>query len=181
MIVTLIGYRGSGKTSVGRELAMSLGLAFVDADVVLEERAGKTIKQIFAEGGEPAFRDWEENVLKDLLLTEDTIVAAGGGAILRSTNRQRMKAAGPVVWLQAAPERLYERITADTTTADRRPNLTAQGGIDEIRHLLNQREPLYRECADQMVCTTGKTPDQVTGEIVSFLQAGLHDVPSSSS
>src|SRR5690606_31666749 len=126
-------------------------------------------RQIFADEGEPAFRDLEEQTLTDLLAGEPAVIAAGGGAVLRESNRRRMKSAGSVVWLQASAERLSERIAADTTTAERRPNLTTQGGLPEIQHLLQQREPLYRDTADFAVQTDGLTVDEIVAAILAEL------------
>jgi shikimate kinase len=149
--IFLIGYRGTGKTSVARELAALLGVKWVDADAVLEVRAGKTIRQIFADDGEPAFRDLESSVLRDLA-TFGGVVATGGGVVLRPENREILKQ-GLVVWLTAPAEVIWRRMQADVSTADRRPNL-AQGGLDEVKSLLAIREPLYRECASAIVDST---------------------------
>lgn len=169
MIITLIGYRGSGKTSVARPLATQLGWDWIDADPVIEERAGCTIKELFATQGEPAFRALEEAVLAELLARDRLVVASGGGAILNAQTRARMQAAGPVVWLMADVDTLWERIIADTTTAARRPNLTAQGGRDEIAALLARREPLYREAATLTIDTTGLEPDKIVEHIAQRL------------
>ena len=126
MIVTLIGSRGCGKSSVGRLLADKLGWESADADVELEARAGKTIQQIFSEDGEAVFRDLEEQTCADLLLRTQLVLAAGGGAVLRESTRARIASAGPVIWLTATPETLYSRIYADETTAERRPDLPAR-------------------------------------------------------
>lgn len=170
MIVTLIGYRGSGKSSVGRELAHRLSFPFADADAELEGRAGKSIRQIFDDDGESAFRDLEEQVIADLLLSSGRLVlAAGGGAVLRESTRARLAAAGPIVWLRATAEHLAARIAADASTAERRPNLTALGGLDEIRELLEQREPIYRAAADLTVETEGLTPAEIAERIAREL------------
>jgi shikimate kinase len=152
MVVTLIGYRGSGKSSVGQALAARLGWEWVDADAVIEQEAGCTIREIFAAEGEPGFRRRERDVLQRLLLSDDVVVAAGGGAVLNADTRREMKSAGPVIWLQASVPVLAGRIAADPTTSGRRPDL-AGGGTDEITRLLAEREPLYRECASHSVFT----------------------------
>jgi shikimate kinase len=99
MIVTLIGYRATGKTTLARLLAQRLGWEWIDADVEIERRAGKSIARVFAEEGEPAFRDLEAQTIADLCLRSNLVVAAGGGAPLRLASRQAMRDAGPVVWL----------------------------------------------------------------------------------
>lgn len=152
MVITLIGYRGSGKTTVAQSLAARLGWSWIDADAVVEEAAGCTIKEIFAAHGESGFRDRERRAIAELLTRDKLVLAAGGGAILNPQTRHEMKAAGPVVWLQASVARLAARIESDPATAGRRPNL-AGGGIDEISRLLAEREPLYRECASLCIDT----------------------------
>jgi shikimate kinase len=171
MNLLLIGYRGSGKTTVAAALAERLGWPWLDADAELERRAGKTIKQIFADEGETAFRDRESAVLADLLDHENNrIIALGGGVILREENRRLLAEHGKTVWLQASPEALHLRIHADPTTTERRPNLTGQGGLAEIRNLLAQRAGLYAASADVAIDTEGKSPDQLAGEIQAQLQ-----------
>jgi shikimate kinase len=169
MIVTLIGYRGTGKSSVAPVLAQRLGLRWSDADVELERRAGQTIREIFAEQGEPRFRRMERLILSDLLHYGDRVIAAGGGAILDPDTRREFRAAGPVVWLQADVNTIAQRLAADASTAASRPSLTAAGGIEEIRTVLAAREPLYRETATIVVETTGKSVDAIVGEIVAAL------------
>ena len=169
MRLFLIGYRGTGKTTVAKRLAERLHLDWVDSDVELERRAGMSIAQIFAEQGEPAFRDLETRVVKELATRTNVIIALGGGAVLREENRREIAAAGTAVWLQADPPTLFQRIYADPSTADRRPNLTAQGGLREIEEVLRLRSPIYRETANLVVDTTGRTPEEVADEIVRSL------------
>ena len=118
--IVLIGYRGTGKTSVARELATRLDRPWFDADEELERTAGKSIAEIFAEGGEPAFRDWESLVVTRLAEQRGVILATGGGAILRAENRAALARHGRMVWLQASPETIHARIQADAATAARR-------------------------------------------------------------
>jgi shikimate kinase len=167
--IFLIGYRGSGKTSVARELSTHLSYDWIDADDVVERDAGKTIAAIFADGGEAAFRDWETCVVAALSRKRRTVVALGGGAVLREENRRAICAAGAVVWLTASVDTILERIAADSTTASRRPNLTAAGGRAEIETLLAIRTPFYRQCATLVVDTEGKTSAEVAEEIATKL------------
>jgi shikimate kinase len=169
MMIALIGYRGCGKSSVAKALATRLGWSWQDADVILEERAGCSIREIFARQGERAFRDLESELLAQLLSNANTVVALGGGVVLRPENRRRLREP-TVIWLQATPEDLHARIAADPATSERRPNLTSAGGLSEIRELLDERAPLYRECADFIVDTTGKSPEQIASEIVSLVR-----------
>ena len=151
MNLYLIGYRGSGKTTVAELVAREVNLPWIDADAALEARAGKTIRQIFDESGEPAFRDLESAELNILASGPDQVVALGGGVVLREENRRRMKSSGKAVWLRARPQTLLARIEADATTRERRPNLTSAGGLAEIEALLSVRTPIYAECADFVV------------------------------
>jgi shikimate kinase len=176
--ILLIGYRGTGKTAVARELAARLGYDWADADDVIEKEAGKTIAQIFADEGEAAFRDREASVVAALSCPwissrpggkRRTVVALGGGAVLREDNRRVICGAGPVVWLTASVDTILKRLAADATTASRRPNLTTVGGRAEIEALLAERTPLYRQCATLVVDTEGKTAAEVAEEIAANL------------
>ncbi len=171
MIVTLIGYRGSGKTTIARPLAAALGCGWVDADDELERRAGRTIRDIFATDGEGEFRRLEREVLVDLLQQSPLVIAAGGGAILNEQTRRDFRQAGPVIWLQASIDELMQRISGDATTAERRPNLTSTGGRAEVATLLEQREPLYRDAATMTVRTDGRTTPEIVAEIIAALPA----------
>lgn len=170
MNVFLIGYRGCGKTTAAQHLAARLGWPWVDADEALELRAGKSIKQIFADEGEPAFRDLESAIVAELAARDQQVVSLGGGAVLRTENRAALAGRGFIVWLKALPESLAARIAADATTAERRPNLTAQGGIDEIRTLLDKRAPLYAELADLAIDTDRLSPEAVAERIAAEMQ-----------
>ncbi len=170
MNLFLIGYRGSGKTTVAAALAEQLDWPWIDADAELERRAAMTIKQIFAEQGEPSFRDLESTVLQELAARHSHIIALGGGVILRAENRQILKNHGKTVWLQASPEALQGRISDDPATADRRPNLTGQGGLAEIRTLLAKRTPLYAQCADLTIDAENKSPPEIARQIIVELE-----------
>jgi shikimate kinase len=164
MLITLIGYRGSGKSTVAQHLATRLGWDWIDADDVIEKSAGRTIREIFATEGESGFRRRERDALAGLLKGENLVLAAGGGAVLNADTRRKMQAAGPVVWLQASVSVLSARIAADPTTAQRRPNL-AGGGTDEIARLLAEREPLYRECASYTIETDNLSVAEIVDRI----------------
>jgi shikimate kinase len=166
MNLLLIGYRGTGKSTVARLVADRLGWRWLDADVELERRAGKSIAEIFADDGEGAFRELESQVLAELVRLDRHVLALGGGVVQRPENRELIKQAGTVVWLTADPETIQSRVAADPTTAVRRPNLTASGGIDEIRALLAKREPLYRECATIVIDTSSRDLAEIALEVV---------------
>src|SRR5262245_54311263 len=123
--ILLVGYRGTGKTTVGRLLAAALGWDFFDADDQIEAAAGRTVADSFAAEGEPGFRDREAAALAELCLGANRVIATGGGAVLRPANRELLRRAGFVAWLTAPPAVVWERLQTDPTTAARRPNLTA--------------------------------------------------------
>ena len=175
----LIGARGTGKSTVGRALAARLGWAFVDADERIEADAGKSIAEIFSAEGEAGFRDREATVLAELCQREKHVLATGGGVVLRPANRELLKASGFVAWLTASPESAFARLQADPTTASRRPKLTAQGGIEEVRTLMAAREPRYRECADFAIATGALSPEAVADAILSAWNSGSKAPPSS--
>ena len=164
--VVLVGYRGTGKTTVGRILADRLGFAFRDADLHVEALAGRTIASIFAEEGEQVFRDFEETVVADLTKEIGAVIATGGGAILRSTNREAIRAVGFVVWLKADPETLARRLRRDQTRLNARPALTSAGTLDEIGDVLAARTPLYRDVADIEVDTVDRSSFEVALDIL---------------
>jgi shikimate kinase len=166
-LIFLIGYRGSGKTTVAKLLSERLAWSWCDADAVLEERFGRSIRQIFADEGEESFRDKETEVLKDLCHSKNVVVATGGGVILRPENRELLRI-GLVVWLTADAETLHHRIQADATTQERRPNL-AHGGLEEVKSIWAKREPIYSACADLKADTTRLTPEAIVSEIISAL------------
>jgi shikimate kinase len=161
----LIGPRGSGKTTVARLLAERLGWAWVDADDVLERRAGRSVREVFAAEGEAGFREREAAVVAELCGLERHVIATGGGVVLREENRKQLHEAGRVVWLTADPETLWQRMQNDPSTSERRPALRS-GGREEVAEVLRVRESLYRACADFAVETAGKTPAEIVEEIL---------------
>jgi shikimate kinase len=175
MILTLIGYRATGKTTLAQLIAQRLGWDWIDADVEIERRAGKSIARIFAEEGEPAFRDLEVAVIADLCARKWLVLAAGGGAPLRVESRQAMRASGKVVWLTARPETILSRMSADATTAARRPSLTEKDPLTEIIEVLQRREPVYREAADLVLDTEGRPPAALVDAILAHF-GGLFQV-----
>lgn len=168
-LVFLIGYRGCGKTTVAKELAKQLKYECVDSDQQVETRAGKRIAEIFSEEGEAAFRDLESKAIAEICERQKTVVALGGGAVLREENRNRLAKAGVVVWLTASVDTLAERLAADSATLAMRPNLTAAGGKAEIAAILSERTPLYRQCATLVIDTEGKRPTEIAKEISTQL------------
>src|SRR5579884_2267344 len=153
--IYLVGPRGSGKTTAGRLLAARLGWAFLDADDVIEARAGRSVADIFATEGESGFRDREAAVLADLARLDRHVISPGGGAVLRPENRQLLRATGFCVRLTGETATLSARLAADPATAARRPALTGRSAADEMAQVVREREPLYREVAHCSVPTDG--------------------------
>ncbi len=145
--VAFIGYRGSGKSAVGAEVALRLGWRFIDADVEIERRAGRTIREIFAADGEAHFRALERERLAKLLTESNLVIAAGGGAVLSAQTRKLLKETSFVVYLKVSPAVAEARIVSDATTAERRPALTTLSRRSEIETLMAARLPLYEACA----------------------------------
>jgi len=166
--IVLIGYRGSGKTSIGKRLADRLWQKCVDTDEMVVAKAGKSIVDIFAQDGEARFRELEREVVKEVAQTPDVVIALGGGAPLSEENRRVIKEAGHrVIYLKCEPDELLKRIQADPDTPKNRPNLTEfGGGIEEITKVLAEREPIYRQMADAELEVTYLNPDEAMVYIV---------------
>jgi shikimate kinase len=163
-LIVLVGYRGSGKTTVAPLVAERLGWQWIDADRALESRCGRPIEQMFQSEGEAAFRDREADLLAELCGRDRHVVAAGGGVVMRPGNRECLTQAGLVVWLRADVDTLWRRLQGDAL--NRRPDLTV-GGRAEVEQLLALREPLYRACANVVVDTVGRSPEEVANEILA--------------
>jgi len=167
--IILIGYRCTGKTSVGKGLAERLGIPFVDTDVLVEKQAGKTIREITEESGWPAFRAKEKEAIKSLTSLGRSVVAPGGGAALDPENAALMKKEGLMIWLVASERTILERMTADKTSFSQRPSFAGQELQDEIRETLAFRTPIYSGLADFSVDTDVLSIDEVIDQIYRFL------------
>lgn len=143
--IILIGYMGSGKTTVGRNIAKLKDYTFVDTDEMIVEQQQRSINEIFAADGEQAFRDMETALLRQLIdeKRECLVISTGGGMPLRAENRQLLSELGKVVYLKASPRTIYNRVRGDTT----RPLLKCEDPMKRIEKMLAEREPLYEEGA----------------------------------
>ena len=164
--IYLIGYRGSGKTSVGKVLAGLLGWPVFDSDDRIETVAVRTIRNIFETEGENEFRDLESKAIQSLTsFSNSHVISLGGGAILREENVAIILQNGRVVWLKASASNLYARIHADGATADRRPALTSLAGLEEIHKILAVRSPIYEAVAAYSVETDERSTHEIAEEI----------------
>ncbi len=168
--VVLIGYRCTGKSTVGREVASRLGWPFVDTDGHIEAKAGKFIRDIFAARGEEYFRDLESAAIRELCAGAGQVIAVGGGAVTRPENVKNMKQHGVVFLLWADADEIRRRMKADTRTPDQRPALRGPDALSEIRSVLAEREPAYRAAADHVIDTEKLSPLECAARIMQILE-----------
>lgn len=149
--ISLIGLPGSGKSTVGRQLARRLQLPFFDSDQVIEQQLGCSIREYFAREGEERFRDVEESVIDQLTQNPKCVLSTGGGVVLRPANRQHLHERGQVVYLNSSPDELFRRLRHDKS----RPLLQVADPLGRLRELHKLRDPLYRETA-HFIIETGR-------------------------
>ena len=163
--IVLVGFMGSGKSSVGRELARRFDAPFVDVDEWIESSAGCRIRDLFAREGEQAFREREKAALREVLSVKGGVIAPGGGAFADEENRVLLRSYAPVVYLDTAVETLLERLAADHG----RPLLRGEDREEVVRALLSRRVPGYRT-ADVTVRTDGRTVEEVAGQVADWIE-----------
>jgi shikimate kinase len=170
--IYLIGYRGAGKTAVGRCLSTALSRPFCDMDEELARRFAGTIREFVGRHGWPAFRRQEKALLQEIACHRGWVVSTGGGSVLDAENVSAMHRSGRVVWLRAAAKTLQERLQADAGTPDNRPALGTSLPLDaEIRSTLSERTPLYRQAMDFSVATDERPVQDICRVILEFLDA----------
>lgn len=179
--VLLVGMMGAGKTTVGRMLADRLDRRYVDSDEEVEAATGRTVRELFEEGGEKAFRPLESAALATAVHTgQPVVVGVAGGAVLDPANRALLRRSGTVVWLRATPETLAARIAHQVGTGsggarrDHRP-LLEHDPEGALRHLAASRRPLYEEVADLVVDVDGVSPADVVERVVAALSSQRRD------
>lgn len=166
MNIVLVGYRGTGKSTVGKVLAARLGRPVVSTDAEIVRRAGQSVPEIVAQHGWEHFRDLESTVCQDFSGRDGLIIDTGGGAILRPQNVECLKKTGTIFWLTASVSSIASRIGSDT----QRPSLTGtKSFIEEIEEVLAVRSPKYQEAADHIIPTDGRSINQIVDTILSCM------------
>ncbi|MFZ7125738.1 MAG: shikimate kinase [Desulfobacterales bacterium] len=170
MNIYLVGFRCTGKTTVGKLLSQAMGWLFVDTDEHIVKAEGRSIAKIVKEDGWAAFRGMELRLLESLARREDVVVSTGGGIVLDPENIRLMKGSGRTVWLKASPRETCRRMMSDPATAPQRPALTTEGPLAEIEKVLKSRGPLYRSACDLEIDTDEEDPAGVVRKIMGNLR-----------
>lgn len=164
--IFLIGFMGSGKSTIAKALQKELGFPLVEMDERIVQEQGMSINDIFEKYGEARFRDIESQLIVKLGKQEASIVSCGGGVVVRSENTQNMKQSGKIVFLKAKPQTIYERVKNSTE----RPILNGHMNVEYIAELMEKRRPLYEAAADITIQTDGKSKEEVCAEIIGKLR-----------
>lgn len=167
MNIAVYGFMGVGKTTTGRLLADALGYEFVDMDIEIEKREGKTIPEIFSEDGEPRFRELERDLVCELCKKVHIVIGCGGGVMADLVNAEKLRETSSLVYLIASVDEILERTSKD----DNRPLLNVENPRQKILDLLAKRQNIYERYAEITIDTTGKTPKNVMEEIRRKLPA----------
>jgi shikimate kinase len=162
----LIGPMGAGKTTVGKQLAESFRMEFVDSDHEIQRRTGVDIPTIFEFEGEGGFRQRESVVIDELTMRDGIVLATGGGVVIREENRNLLSARGVVIYLHCSVRQQFERTHRDKN----RPLLSTPDPMNKLKELMNERDPLYRQTADIVVSTEGRNTQAVVQEIRKLLE-----------
>lgn len=162
--IYLIGFMGTGKSTIARELEKMTGAKRVEMDRLIEEKQGMAITEIFEQYGEEYFRDLETELLRSFVRQENLIVSCGGGSVLREENARLMKDAGNIVLLTAAPETVYERVKDSTN----RPILNGNMNVEYISSLMERRRERYETVADMKIVTDGRSAAQICAEVLAL-------------
>jgi len=163
--IILTGFMGTGKTAVGRRLAMLLNMELIDVDTEIEKSQQMSINEIFRQFGEPGFREIETEMIQKLSERKDVIISTGGGAVLKQKNMDALRKQGVIICLMASPQTILKR----TSHNSNRPLLKVKDPFEKIKELLNFRKPFY-EKADILIDTEDKTPLQIAEEIIDKIK-----------
>ncbi|HOW05130.1 shikimate dehydrogenase [Methanospirillum hungatei] len=165
--IVLIGYRGTGKSSIGKALSRMTGQGYLDTDQLIEDATGKKISQIFESEGEAGFREIEQHVIARIP-SGAGIISTGGGAVIRPVNVRMLRMNSLVILLNSSPEVIYNRIHASD-----RPSLTGLPLREEIEQVLKERMPIYRSVADIVIDTSTTTPEEAARQILNLVENGI--------
>lgn len=161
--IFLIGFMGTGKSTIANSLKRKYDMQVLDMDSEIEKNQGKAISEIFAEEGEEYFRDLETQLVLDLQKRDNVVVSCGGGAVLREKNVQEMRKSGKIILLQATPETILERVK----NSHNRPLLEGNKNIDFIKELMSKREDKYNSAADIVVSVDARAVEDIADEVYS--------------
>jgi shikimate kinase len=170
MNIVLIGYRGSGKSTVGSRLAACLKMKFVDIDDLIEEHQGIPIRDIVKFHGWGHFRKLEASLIKEISNGDHLIIAPGGGAVLDADNVKALRENGFIIWLKADKQTLLKRLSQDRGTNTRRPTLTGKGTSEELKEVLSLREPIYERVSEIQIDTSTRDVETVVENILTVLK-----------
>ena len=170
MNIVLIGYRGSGKSTVGSKLAARLKLKFVDIDDLIEEGQGVPISDIVKSHGWGHFRKLERSTIEEISKEDRLIIAPGGGAVLDTDNINALRKNGFIIWLKADKQTLLKRLNQDLGTSSRRPTLTGKGVSEELKEVLSLRESIYDRVSEIQIDTSMIDAETVVENILSVLK-----------
>ncbi len=167
--IVLTGFRATGKSLVGSQLADMLGYRFVDTDLELVDQIQCTVAAFVKEHGWAAFRELEQKLLSRLTCMKKVVIATGGGAVLHLQEWQDLRRESLVIWLLADAQTIRERLQTDTASLTQRPSLTGNGKLDEVEKILAEREPHYRKGSDMAIDTTGRSPEEIAIQIKRYI------------
>jgi len=170
MNIVLVGYRGSGKSTVGNRLAARLKMRFVDIDNLIEDRQGVPITDIVKSHGWDRFRTLEKRIIEEISIGNDLVIAPGGGAVLDADNVIALRRNGFIIWLKADQDTLLKRMNQDPGTITRRPTLTGKGTFEEVEKTVLAREPFYERASEIQIDTSLLAVDAVVESILTILK-----------
>jgi shikimate kinase len=165
--IVLIGFMGTGKTVMGKLLALKLGKEFIETDALIEEKAGRSIPEVFRQDGEIGFRELEIEVIKNIAGRKNAVIACGGGIVLNTINIDRLRQECVLVCLTASPPVILKRTSADK---EERPLLAVDDRLKQIKELLKFRRPFYERAADMTINTSRLKPEEMAGIIMERLK-----------